>query len=46
MAVRIEHDAAGKVNGVVYVDGDGKMQSRKPASSRSPAIRWKARACF
>ena len=26
MAVRIEHDAAGKVNGVVYVDGDGKMQ--------------------
>ena len=29
MAVRIEHDAAGKVNGVVYVDGDGKMQKQK-----------------
>ena len=29
MAVRIEHDASGKVNGVVYVDGDGKMQKQK-----------------
>ena len=29
MAVRIEHDAAGKVTGVVYVDGDGKMQKQK-----------------
>ena len=29
MVVRIEHDAAGKVDGVVYVDGDGKMQKQK-----------------
>ncbi|WP_029353606.1 GMC family oxidoreductase [Bosea sp. 117] len=29
MVVRIEHDAAGKVNGVVYVDKDGKTQRQK-----------------
>ena len=29
MAVRIEHNAAGKVDGVVYVDADGKMQKQK-----------------
>ena len=27
--MRIEHDAAGKVDGVVYVDADGKMQKQK-----------------
>ena len=29
MAVRIEHDAAGKVDGVVYADDDGKTQKQK-----------------
>jgi choline dehydrogenase-like flavoprotein len=29
MAVRIEHNAAGKVDGVVYVDAGGKMQKQK-----------------
>ena len=29
MALRIEHDAAGKVDGVVYVDNDGKKQRQK-----------------
>src|SRR6201989_947799 len=29
IAVRIEHNAAGKVDGVVYVDADGKMQKQK-----------------
>ena len=29
MALKIEHDASGKVNGVVYVDKDGKQQRQK-----------------
>ncbi len=29
MALKIEHDAAGKVTGVVYVDEDGKTQRQK-----------------
>src|SRR5215470_11713061 len=29
MALRIEHDAKGKVTGVVYVDADGKQQRQK-----------------
>ena len=29
MALRIEHDAQGKVTGVVYVDGGGKQQRQK-----------------
>jgi choline dehydrogenase-like flavoprotein len=29
MAVRIEHDASGKVTGVVYVDAEGKQQRQK-----------------
>src|ERR1700736_2890665 len=29
MAVRIEHNAAGKVDGVVYIDKEGKMQKQK-----------------
>jgi choline dehydrogenase-like flavoprotein len=29
MVVKIEHDASGKVTGVVYVDGDGKTQRQK-----------------
>src|SRR6201992_173006 len=28
-ALKIEHDAGGKVNGVVYVDSDGNMQKQK-----------------
>ena len=43
--LHIEHDAAGKVTGVVYADKDGVQQIKRPASSRSPAIRSKARAC-
>ncbi|KMO21190.1 2-keto-gluconate dehydrogenase [Methylobacterium indicum] len=29
MAIRIEHDASGKVTGVVYADADGKLQRQK-----------------
>ena len=29
MAVKIEHDASGKVTGVVYADGSGQMQRQK-----------------
>ena len=29
MAVRIEHDASGKVTGVVYTDAEGKLQEQK-----------------
>ena len=29
MAIKIEHDASGKVTGVVYADGSGKLQRQK-----------------
>ena len=45
MAMHIEHDKSGKVTGVVYVDDQGKHSAKAPASSPSPAIPWKARAC-
>ena len=32
--VKIEHDASGKVTGVVYADKDGKMQRQKAANRR------------
>ena len=34
MALKIEHDAAGKVTGVVYVDKDGKQQRQKAPHRR------------
>ena len=40
---RIEHNAAGKVDGVVYVDADGKVQKQKPAWLLSREIHWKVR---
>ena len=46
MVIKIEHDASGKVTGVVYADESGAMQrSRRRASWRSPATRSKVRAC-
>ena len=45
MAVRIEHDAQGKVTGVVYVDADGKQQRQKARVVASQGIRSRARAC-
>ena len=48
MAVRIEHDGQRQVNGVVYVDGDGKMQEAESPRRRGRRwqIRWKARDCY
>ena len=43
--LRIEHDASGKVTGVVYTDKDGTSSARRRASCAWPATPSRARVC-
>ena len=44
-ALQIEHDADGRVTGVVYADTDGNQQLQKARVVASPATRSRARGC-